>query len=160
MIYAFLGQGHVFDGLRSFAAFMARSVAYERVADTAARGAVAEMATAFVKARIGHPDLLPPPLAPSTQAEREHLGYAPDETLLRTGELRDSYKWAHVSLRKTQIGSELPRALWHEFGVEDAGRNHATRIPGRAPLARTMTDHNAELFAAYLAAFNLAFRPR
>jgi phage gpG-like protein len=155
-------MNRVFAGMAQFAAFMARSRAVEFAADTAGRAAAAQFIMERVRERIGHEDLLPPPLAPSTQEERERLGYSSDETLLREGDLQESYLWDHetpIIARHTVVGSADPKALYHEFGVEDAGRNHATVIPARAPLASTMTDHDPAAFEIYVRAFVEVFDP-
>jgi hypothetical protein len=136
-----------------FAIFMERAIAFELFADTAGRTAAAILITREVKDRIGKADLLPPPLADATQAEREHLGYSRDETLLREGGLRDSYHWAHESTRKTVVGSDEKKAVWHEFGTTRGA-------PARAPLSRTMHDHDDSAFAAFVAAFGRNFTPK
>ena len=151
----------VFANPTEFALFMQRAVKVELFADTAARTAVAVEAVRRVKERIGDAQALAPELAEATQAERVRLGYAADATLLRRGDLRDSYKWEHVSARKTVFGSDDPVALWQELGVDDAGRDHSTAIPARYPLTRTVAEGNEELFHAfYFATFNKLFEPR
>ena len=74
-----------------------------------------------------------PQLAPSTQADRVHHGYAANEPLLRTGEMRDSIE------HKTTIepygsagvlGSYSLIALWQEMGT--------SRIPPRPFLGGAM----------------------
>lgn len=51
---------------------------------------------------------------------KEELGYAPpDNPLLRTGELRDSYEHT-VSGYEASIGSHSLIALWQEMGTPDA----------------------------------------
>lgn len=153
----------VFPSLIEFAAFMARNRAVEFAADTGARAAAAEFITDKVRARIGKADELAPPLAASTVDDREKQGFSSNETLLRTGELQESYVWDHGSpiiARRTYIGSNDIKALVHEFGTDDAGRGNATTIPGRAPLSRTMQDHEVEAFALFAKTFDALFRPR
>lgn len=131
---------------------MARAKVFELVADTAARGAVAEYFAHEAKERIGQAELLPPPLAESTQEERVHKGFSADETLLRTGQLRDSIKWEHESTRKTVFGSDDPKAPYHEFGT--------IRIPARSFLAATVRDHDAAGFELFVTTFGKRFDPR
>ena len=143
-----------------FALFLERAAKYEKFADDGGRAQTAIFVTQAVKERIGDPEMLPPPLAESTVEDRGRQGFSADETLLRTGELRDSYHWEHVSARKTRIGSDSNKALWHELGVDDAGRNHSTVIPGRYPLTRTITENEEQAFEKYLEAFFSLFTPK
>lgn len=131
-----------FPSLAAFTAFLRTMQVREIFVDTAARGAVAELYRDAVKDLIGNAEMLPPPLADATQVERARSGYSPDETLLRSGELRDSYHWAHVSPRKTLIGSGEEKAVWHEFGTTRG-------VPGRQPLATTAAEKNVEGFEVY-----------
>lgn len=56
------------------------------------------------------------PLAQSTINERTHLGYSPDEPLLRTGDLRNSYE-AIVSENHIVVGNYDPKAEYVEIGT-------------------------------------------
>lgn len=150
----------LFANPTEFALFIERAVAVELFADTAGRAQVALKIVEHTKDRIGNAEQLPPPLAPSTVKEREELGFDPEATLLRTGELRESYHMGHISKRKTVAGSDDPRALIHELGVTDAGRNHDTVIPARFPLTRSFHDHEGELFELFLGTFAGLFEPR
>ncbi len=64
-----------------------------------------------------------PLLAPSTMADRVSKGFPADEPLLRTGALRNSIG-RRVGTREAVIGSDLPIAVWQEFGTR--------RIPARS----------------------------
>ena len=55
-------------------------------------------------------------LAPRTKDERTYLGFTPNDPLLRTGELRDSYERT-VSGREGAVGSNLEKALELELGL-------------------------------------------
>jgi phage gpG-like protein len=61
-----------------------------------------------------------PPLADSTVAEKQQLGFtgriSPTDPLYRTGELRTSIK-AEVDGNRVVLGSDDPVALFHEFGT-------------------------------------------
>jgi phage gpG-like protein len=56
------------------------------------------------------------PLAASTQAERERLGYTPDDPLLRSGELQDSVSHV-VSGTEAVIGSDSEVMVYQELGT-------------------------------------------
>lgn len=56
------------------------------------------------------------PLADATQKEREEHGYSPDNPLLRTGNLRNSYS-THVNENQIIIGSFDPDAEYMEIGT-------------------------------------------
>jgi phage gpG-like protein len=142
----------LFANPREFALFMERAAKVELFADTAARTGVALYFVKEARDRIGQAELLPPPLADSTQAERARKGYPSDATLLRTGRLRDSIKWEHESPRKTVFGSDDPKAPYHEFGTD--------RIPARSFLASTVREHDAPGFAIYVERFLKNFEPR
>jgi hypothetical protein len=78
------------------------------------------------KAQIGKQHEEWPPLTPETIADRVHRGFAPNQPLLRTGELRDSIEWTvqgHGSQVEGEVGSNDPRAVYHELGT--------SRIPPR-----------------------------
>ena len=144
-----------FVNLTEFARFIERSVAFEKFADLAARSMAARAIEREVKDRLGQPDKLPPPLAEATMAERERQGFSPDETLLRTGALRESIGWEHVSSRKTIVGSTSDYAVYHEFGGNLPGRP-----PQRSFLASTMSEHDEVFAGVYFVAFDAAFVPR
>ena len=75
-----------------------------------------------------------------------------DQTLLRTGELRDSIGWEHIGRRETVVGSTDEKAPFHEFGT--------SRIPRRSFLASTVVEKNDEAFALYMKIFETSFLPR
>jgi phage gpG-like protein len=57
------------------------------------------------------------PLADSTIADKERLGYSPpDNPLLRTGEMRNSIKSNVVDL-DIYFGCTDPKSVYHEFGT-------------------------------------------
>ncbi len=82
-----------------------------------------EMVAKQARAAIGKEHELWPALAPSTIADRVSKGYAPNEPLLRTGELRDSIEWTASGLEGC-VGSDSPIAVWQELGT--------SRIPPRS----------------------------
>lgn len=77
-----------------------------------------------------------PQLAPSTQKQREHEGFAPNEPLLRTGELRDSieHKADH---KEAHIGSDLDIAIYQELGT--------SKIPPRSFLQESLRRKTQEV---------------
>jgi HK97 gp10 family phage protein len=82
---------------------------------------------------IGHELPQWPPLAQSTVAEKQQLGYvghvSATDPLLRTGELRDSIRFEVEGLTVT-VGSHEKIAAYHEFGTP--------RMPPRPFLAPAM----------------------
>jgi phage gpG-like protein len=141
-----------FPSLEAFATFLVGASVEEVIADASARGGVAGFLTKEIKDRIGDPDRLPPPLAESTQEQRAKDGFSADQTLLRTGELRDSIGWEHIGRRETVVGSTDEKAPFHEFGT--------SRIPRRSFLASTVVEKNDEAFALYMKIFETSFLPR
>lgn len=79
-----------------------------------------------------------PQLAPATQAERARLGYAPNEPLLRTGDLRDSITH-HMDGDTGFVGSTSEIAPHHEFGT--------SRIPPRSFLGGAAAAKEEEIHA-------------
>jgi phage gpG-like protein len=78
------------------------------------------------KDMLGHEHADWPPLAEATRADRERRGFDSDGPLLRTGQLRESI--SHTSNHeKAIVGSNLDRAVYHEFGT--------SRMPPRSFLA-------------------------
>lgn len=79
------------------------------------------------------------PLTDATMAEREREGYPPNEPLLRSGTLRDSYEtdaghmWAGV-------GSALPQAEGHELGIPSRG------VPARSTLGISLVESEKDAF--------------
>ncbi|VVE85027.1 phage virion morphogenesis protein [Pandoraea sputorum] len=80
------------------------------------------------------------PLAESTKTERERLGFAPDEPLCRTGELRDSVSH-EVSGHEAVIGSTSDVMEWQELGT--------STIPPR-PVLGPAAERNHELIRKVL----------
>jgi len=145
-------QTRTFSSLGAFASFLVRAGAEQLIADEASRGATAHFLAEEVRDRIGDADRLPPPLADSTVVERIEAGYSGDETLLRTGALRDSIGWGHEGPRETIVGSTDEKAPFHEFGT--------THTPKRSFLASTLLEKEDEAFEVYVKTFGVTFRPR
>lgn len=142
-----------FTSLDHFARF-ARAFPFDvKMAEVAGRGAVAAFLTKEVKDRFGKPNLLPPPLKPSTVRDRVRQGFSPNETLLRTGHYRDSNSWGHVTPELTIVGSTDRIAPYHE--LEQGGPK--TKVgwpPQRSTLAWTARDKDAEAFTLFCAIFS------
>ena len=83
------------------------------------------------KAAIGTYDYGWPPLAASTLARK-----SADTPLLETGAMRDSIHH-FVDGRQAQVGSDDPKAEWHELGT--------TKAPPRSFLAAPAAAHRDEL---------------
>jgi hypothetical protein len=80
-----------------------------------------------------------PPLASATIADREARGFSPDEPLLRTGELRDSY-YKQVEGLEGGVGSDLDKALGMEVG--DPAKN----VPARPTVGLAFAENEEKLF--------------
>jgi hypothetical protein len=81
-----------------------------------------------------------PQLAESTQRDRERLGFPPNEPLLRTGNLRDSYSYdltVTPSVIFLMVGSDDPRSIFEELGTES--------MPPRPVLLPTADHFEAEM---------------
>jgi len=131
----------------------ARGLGIRKLAsDLVGRTIVGHELKEMVQHKIGKPELLPPPLAPSTQADRLKKGFSADETLLRTGELKRSIAWGHTGSLTTVVGSFDKKAIYHELGTG--------HIPARSFLASTASEENTLLFAMYVKAFSMRFGGR
>jgi len=125
--------------LSEFAIHLAEVAATEAVEIQKGLGRAAEVIEKAAKKQIGHyqPAVGPfpawAPLAESTQAQRERLGYTPNDPLYRSGELKDhithtveafeamiGVKEGDVDERGTDIGDI---AIWMELGTR--------RVPAR-----------------------------
>ncbi|WP_353192107.1 hypothetical protein [Pandoraea pnomenusa] len=80
------------------------------------------------------------PLADSTKAERERLGYTPDDPLLRSGELRDTLG-NEVKGHEAVIGSTSDVMVYQELGTDT--------IPPR-PVLGPSVERNHELIRKVL----------
>jgi len=111
---------------------------------------------ARAKAEIGtyQPAVGPYPewaeLAESTQAERERLGFTPNDPLLRTGGLRDSIGRT-VGTDQAVIGSTSETMVFHEVGTE--------RMPPRPVLAPALIASEEEVKRALGSALFSAITP-
>jgi phage gpG-like protein len=76
------------------------------------------------------------PLAESTKADRRRQGFAEDEPLLRTGEMRDSIEHQSTAF-EASIGSNNDKAVWQELGT--------SRIPPRSFLAGALQHKTEEV---------------
>jgi hypothetical protein len=77
-----------------------------------------EMVAAQARAAIGKEHEMWPALAPATIADRVKKGFAANEPLLRTGELRDSIQWTtSASGLEGCVGSNSPIAVYQELGT-------------------------------------------
>jgi hypothetical protein len=115
--------------LAGFAAFVAHGMKHNvEEAREAALEVGAKMIKHEARRVIGTYDYGWPQLAESTQDDRSKQGYAPNEPLLRTGELRDSINYTIVSPGKlAEIGSNNEIAVYQELGT--------STIPARSFLA-------------------------
>jgi hypothetical protein len=97
---------------------------------------IGELTATMAAEFIGHELPEWPPLAPSTIAEKEALGFtnqiSATDPLLRTGKMRDSIEVAVEGLEMA-VGSSDPEALWQEIGT--SGHDGKGAIPPRPFLA-------------------------
>lgn len=118
--------------------------------------------SAVQKARryIGHEMPEWAPLAESTIAEKERLGYvgqvSATDPLLRTGEMRDSIEGVVDGLTGV-VGSDSKKALWQEFGATGVGRGRAGTIPPRPFIGLAMLEASEEVEPLMLAAAERIF---
>lgn len=84
------------------------------------------------KAAIGSHEYGWPALTPETIARKANG----DTPLLETGELRDSIGHVIVSSEEAEVGSDSPKAEWHELGTPS--------IPPRSFIAETGRRHEEE----------------
>jgi phage gpG-like protein len=106
--------------LSSFAAFC--SIGGElmhdiEIAKKTAIHVMAQMIAEEAKRVLGSYDYDWPQLAPATQADRVQAGFAANEPLLRTGELRDSIEYKVTSDHTAEVGSNLDVAVFQELGT-------------------------------------------
>jgi hypothetical protein len=80
-----------------------------------------------------------PELQQSTQDERVREGYTADDPLLRSGNLRDSYRMEAEGLT-VEVGSEEDVALYQEVGVPS--RN----LPARSTLGMAFVESEKDAF--------------
>jgi HK97 gp10 family phage protein len=99
-----------FPSIRSFVGFLAVMEAKSHEHREALEKAAVVVETEAKRA-IGTHDYGWPPLAASTVEKKGH-----DSPLLDTGELRDSITHT-VSDNEARIGSNLDKAVWHEYGT-------------------------------------------
>ncbi len=109
-----------------FLALLERATAETPIAAAGALTETMEALKVEARAYIGHELPEWPPLAASTVAEKERLGYvghvSETDPLLRTGHLRESIEVSIDGLTGV-LGSTEPVALWQELGT--------SRIPPR-----------------------------
>ena len=84
-----------------------------------------QMVAAAARRAIGREHEMWPALAPATIADRVKKGFAANEPLLRTGQLRDSIQWTtSANGLEGAVGSNSPIAVYQELGT--------SRIPPRS----------------------------
>ncbi len=130
----------VFANLGAFSRFMGVLAVREHLLDKAGRGKVAELFKREIKDLIGTVGKLPPPLAQSTIDQKGH-----DRPLFKTGALKESIRWEHASPRKTIVGTDDKKAIYHELGGSTPGRP-----PRRSFFASTAQEHNDKAFGLYV----------
>ncbi len=111
-----------FDSLLKFAEHLAVMSVAVVEAEHRALDRCGKLIEQTAKSEIGHyqPQVGPfqdwAPLADSTEAEKERLGFPLDAPLLRTGDLRDSIE-REISGDSVVIGSKSDIAAYQEFGT-------------------------------------------
>jgi phage gpG-like protein len=120
----------LFPNIASFTAFLGTEVAVANSGRKAALEMMARYIASECRRVIGSYELGWEQLAAATQAERERLGYPPNEPLLREGTLRDSIGFEIVKPGELAIvGSNSDIAVYQELGT--------STIPARSFLAAT-----------------------
>jgi HK97 gp10 family phage protein len=115
--------------LLGFIEHLARATMEMHVAEHRALERAAKIVQKEAKEEIGHyqeeagPFVHWAELAESTKEDRVRQGFAEDEPLLRTGEMRDSIEYRVVE-REAVVGSDSPIAEYQELGT--------THIPPRS----------------------------
>lgn len=142
-----------FDSFGKFGRHLARVAALgEQVTDHATDDA-AKIVLRLTKAKFGHYQAASgefpgwEQLKPDTQAERARQGYTPNDPLLRSGALRDSFGYSREGSHAA-IGSDEMVAIWMEGGTETAPPR-----PSLGPAAFESRDLIAATTAATLAAW-------
>jgi hypothetical protein len=136
-----------FDSFGDFAAHLLTLEAVQTLAVHKALDRAAERIEKDAKDSIGtYQDSAGPfaaweALAPATVADRVRQGYAPDEPLLREGDLRDSISRG-VDHMEAVVGSDSDVMVYQEIGTE--------HIPPRAVLGPAAV-HNEERVARMVA---------
>jgi hypothetical protein len=105
---------------KQFSNLMERAVGESRTGVTTALRSVVESVALEAKSYIGHEMPGWAPLADSTIAEKQKLGYfgriSATDPLLRTGEMRESIGFYAVG-SVGAVGSTSKIAFWQEFGT-------------------------------------------
>jgi phage gpG-like protein len=128
-----------FASIAEFVRFLETRVEATKAAQKEGIAAAGEMLEAEAKAMIGAEDPDWPPLADSTVADKQRLGYVDQvsatDPLLRTGELRDSIEHS-ADESEVVVGSNDEVAVVQELGNE--------HIPARSFIGATMFQHGEE----------------
>ena len=115
--------------IREMASFLRHIQHVTHVLDSVASNALAEAMDAKVKEMVEFARGMIgtyenegnwPQLSEVTQQDRERLGFPPNEPLLRTGDLRDSYSYdltVTPSVIFLMVGSDDVRAVFNELGT-------------------------------------------
>lgn len=112
-----------FHSLTDLARHLGEVALSQHEMEHAALESAAVMVERRAKEKIGEyqqeagPFIAWPELADSTKADRTRHGFAEDEPLLRTGELRDSIEHT-VADGVAQVGSNSDKAVWQELGTK------------------------------------------
>lgn len=113
-----------FDSFAALAAQLAAVSVAQRKMEHEALEKAAKVVKKRAKAKIGkYQDEAPPfagwaELADSTKTDRVQQGYAENEPLLRTGEMRDSIEHKVIG-NEAHVGSNNDKAVWQELGTEN-----------------------------------------
>lgn len=117
-----MGLVREFQSVNDFALHLAEAAVAVRLVEHHALDRAAAIIEQSAKDEIGtyQPSVGPfngwPQLAESTQKEREHLGFTPNDPLLRTGGLRDSIS-REVQGLEAVVGSTSDVMVYQELGT-------------------------------------------
>ena len=121
-----------FDSFSAFAAYLESLARTAPQAEHKAMDEASQDVLTAAKAMPGRYQTGWPQLAAATKADRVRRGFSPNDPLLRTGELRDSYQRNVADHRHAEIGSNDKRAAWFEMGT--------SRMPPRPVLLTAGTE--------------------
>lgn len=135
-----------FSSMTEFAVYLGELALAQHIADKALLTRAATVVQIEAKRKIGayQPGAGPfapwAPLADSTVAEKERLGYvgqvSDDDPLLRTGGMRDSIE-KNADAAEAFVGSDDDKAVWQELGTR--------RIPPRSFLGSAAVEKTPEI---------------
>jgi phage gpG-like protein len=127
-----------FNSIGEFVAFMSRQVA---TLPKAQHHALEEGAAIVLKEAKSYPGEYQkgwPALADATKDARTLAGHEPNEPLLVTGELRESYADKVIDAHHAAVGSDDDKAVWQEMGTPTIPQRPVLALAGAAKEAEVV----------------------